>query len=918
MNGQKVQSLRAPAVIAASAALLAVIALPGSAGAQSTGSPTASVTRAVLLQANANATDVARATLITQIQVDGEGELSFAVPTVDGAAPRNMDSFGGPTVEGDSASYTVEVDGPDTVRTSQAFDPEDVPVELEITATLDGQRIDLTDLKNATGDVELSYTAKNVTSTPTTLQYQDASGATITEEIDLPTAMGGTLEIIFPPTWARVESEDATVVSGDGTGSTQVNASWTLFEPFGEPEGTITIKARVTDGDMPPANLKFTVLQPVENPTARALSGQLAGGAATGTSIYEGGKALEEGASTLQTGLGEAAAGAEEIAAGVENTLVPGVNELNDGVQDSLVPGVNQLVAALRNLPGTVAGSADFQQLTGGFAALDGAVGGVRDALGAWTPTGTNAGQYLTADGDIDKSRTTVARTLWGLIYGVRAADVPAGSASAVPAEDTGGLSNPDCNLANPKDPANPCGAWQVVQLVKGGMGQVSGGLGTAKGAIDGQINPGLQQIQAGLTGAQTAIDAQLNPGVQQIAGGLTQAQSALTGPGAGAWGQLAAVLGCQTAPAGTLNGNTGPIVVACPTPITSVAGDVTANVAALLQALSGGLYAGPNADPAQSGLAALLGQLAGAQGLGAVSGGLTQISTGLSQAIPGLGQASGGLTQVSAGLGGASGALDQQLSDALTQLQLSVTTDPTGIPDPNTAKDTTATGILNELRAALTLGGVGDSGVPGQCAGYATPGNPASGLNPSVTPEQIAATCAAADVLNIALLISGQIETGVSQTLLSGISDQLVAGVQPLAAGVGTLAAGTQQLADGVAPLAAGTRQLADGLPAAYDGAGQIITEGAQPLQESGNDATLNYARQVALYDAMNDQELVDSYIPGGPAQGDEVVTNGVYSFELAGTGGGTRTGVNFGLAALALIGAVGAGAVLGSRRGG
>ena len=170
--------------------------------------------------------------------------------------------------------------------------------------------------------------------------------------------------------------------------------------------------------------------------------------------------------------------------------------------------------------------------------------------------------------------------------------------------------------------------------------------------------------------------------------------------------------------------------------------------------------------------------------------------------------------------------------------------------------------------------------------------------------------------MLTVALLASDALDTGVSTTLLDGISTQLVSGVQPLVTGVGTLADGTAQLAAGVGPLADGTAQLAAGLPAAVAGAGQIVTDAAEPLQEQGNEAAESFARQVALYDTMNDQEYVDEYIPGGAPTGDNIRYNGVYAFELAGTGsGGTRPGVNFALAALALAAAAGGGGVLASR---
>jgi putative membrane protein len=807
-------TIRTAFALATAGAMAAAVALPGVAGAAPQGNPQATVTRAVLVQASADAQDITRATLVTQIQVDGQGDLNVNVPVVPGSTPANMDGFGSPTVEDDKAVYNLTVDGPETQRTSQSYDAADVPVEVTVTAKVDGRTVNANDLKGVTGPVEVTYTAKNLTSTPTTLNYTDALGNPITEEVDLPTAMGGTLDMVFPSSWAQVRSEDADVVSGDGSGSTTLSAGYTLFEPFGAVEQSVKVTANVTNGDLPPATLSFTILEPQNNPTARSLSVALKSGSETGATIADAGQQLEAGATELADGLTSASDGAAEIAAGVNDSLLPGVEELNAGVSGSLQPGVNQLVAALENLPQSVGSSPAFAAITGGFAAVNAGVSGVRDSLGVFSPTG--AGQFIAPDGSIDRSRTTVARTLWSLIFGVRSADTPAGSALPAPTKPTGGLTNPACSAATPTDPANPCGAWQIVAGVNGGLTQISNGLTAAQGLLL----------------APTTV---------------------------GAWTSLAGLLGCTTAP--TANGGT--VITGCPNQISTVAGaNVEDDVATLLAALTGGVYA-------PDGLA-----------------------DGLGGAVTGLAQSKG----------------------ALTALQGVITSDPTGVPDLRSpASGTTATGTLNELRAALALGGVGSSGVAGKCAGYVVPGEPSSGPNPRATPEQIAATCSAADVLNISSLALGAVSTGVSSTLLQSISDQLVAGVQPLADGVDDLAAGTSQLLDGVIPLAAGTSELAAGLPAAVDGANTIRTDAAGGLIDAGNAAAKGFGRQVALYDAMNNPELVSSYVPGGAPTGDNVTTNAAFVYELAGTGsGGTNTTANLAIGLLALAGAGGLGYAL------
>ncbi len=964
--GKPLIKARAAAAVLGIGALLAAATLPGAATAADQGEATARVTRAVLMQGDA-AADISRSTLITQIQVDGQGDVTVTVPVAEGSTPKSMDSFGRPTVEGDAAVYELAVDGPDTIRSSQSFDG-DLPVRVTVTATLDGQSINPTDLAGKTGVVELTYTAENLTVQTEELTFTGADGEPVTQTAEVPTAMGGTLDITFPPTWTEITSQDATTITGDGAGSVLFSAGFTLFEPFGDLEQSVVIQGRMTDGEVPPAVLKFAVLQPQQNPTARSLTETLEGATESGTAIYEGGVTLEDGLTQLQDGLvtasdgaaqiaegvsttlvpgvntlnsgvqGELAPGVAELNAGVQDTLAPGVNQLNDGIQTSLVPGVDELLAGLADLPDTVTDSAEFEAVTDGFASLNGAVDGVREKLGKFiTDSADGPGQFLLANGDVDTDRTDVARTLWALIYGVRSIDVPASSPTSTPNEDTGGLTNPKCQASAPTDPKNPCGAWQIVKGVSGAL------TGPLTAGVD-SLTAGVAGLTAGTDALITGINTQIRPGIQQVQGGLVAASDQLTSttPGTGgAWvvGAIAQTLGCTVA---VPPGFTGPVVTGCPKSISVDGGpDVSANVFPLLQGLSGSIYKpGDPANPANSGLAALLDIFAA--GLGQVDTGLgTTVIGGLNQIKGGLGQINTGLAQIKGGLG--------QSAFGLNELAKVITTDPTGNPDPDTSggKNKTATGILNELRRSLANGGAGDTGVAGRCEGYNTPGKPGSGLNEDATESQISRTCAAGDVLNLALLISDKLETGISTTLLEGISDTLVESVSPLqdgvaqladgsqqiadgindtlapgtqqlADGVVALADGTQQLADGVVPLADGTQQLAEGLPAAVDGTERLITEGAQALQESGGSTANDYAAQVALVGAMNDQARVDAWIPGGAPTGTNVSANGVYVFELAGTGSstGASTGTNFALGALALAAAAVVGGFAASRR--
>ena len=277
-----------------------------------------------------------------------------------------------------------------------------------------------------------------------------------------------------------------------------------------------------------------------------------------------------------------------------------------------------------------------------------------------------------------------------------------------------------------------------------------------------------------------------------------------------------------------------------------------------------------------------------------------------------------------------------QDAADGLEELLGVVTTKKNGDPDLDTTKKTTATGIVFQTRNSLAFGGVGKDLYPGgRCTGYATTGDPNSGLNENADADSVEQTCAAADVLNISLFGTEAIQDGVETTLLEGIRDTLLEGIGTfsqgcdpegtLACATGTLAAGGVLLNEGVnegsggnPSLVSGIQQLADGLPAAVDGANQIKTDGGEALQSQGNDGSKEAGVAIATLDALQAQASAGAGIPGGAPVG---VTSygGVYSFELAGQGGaGTAQAATLALAVLALIGAGAVGVALGGSRGG
>lgn len=156
-------------------------------------------------------------------------------------------------------------------------------------------------------------------------------------------------------------------------------------------------------------------------------------------------------------------------------------------------------------------------------------------------------------------------------------------------------------------------------------------------------------------------------------------------------------------------------------------------------------------------------------------------------------------------------------------------------------------------------------------------------------------------------------------QAIQAGLEDKIIPGANTLAAGTGDLAAGANTLADGLPTAADGATQIADGLPAAVDGtqqiesgAGQLRTEGADKLATSGETAQADYAFKVAQINAIQEVGLSGSNIPYGPATGPNTQTTGVYQLTLAPASSGASNSLVFGLAALGLVVAGGAGVLV------
>jgi len=465
MARKKTRTRSAVALIGAGAVVTATV-LPGaiSAVAQSGDTYTA-VTRAVLAQGDVNG-DINRATLVTQIQVDGNGQTSFSVPVPSGGSPKNMDEFGGPNVVDGSAQYNLTVDGPQTIRTQQDFDPNDIPVTMDVSATLNGQPVDPSDLAGADGYASLTYTLNNTTSEPTLVTYEDGAGNTISEEMEIPTPMAAQLSMVFDGSWTEVQSEQADAVAQNGQGGTQVGATVPLMTgQAGAPEQSVTIEGRISNGVVPANQTQIAIIAPLDTQQGKSTAA-LAEETGTGlTALYAG---LEE----LSGKLGEAVDGSQKIADGVAGTLGPGIAEL---YEKAVVEGHATAITAARTLVDQARGEAAYQKLLQSFDKINNeGLFVIQDAqIQLANQMGVMFGKApICSPGDPapcqpglpDVRNATAGGTLASLLFGLQKGSYTGGPITKA----TAGLTNPNCDPDDPQNEDNPCGAVQAMDIMLG------------------------------------------------------------------------------------------------------------------------------------------------------------------------------------------------------------------------------------------------------------------------------------------------------------------------------------------------------------------------------------------------------------------------------------------------------------------
>jgi putative membrane protein len=336
--------------------------------------------------------DVQSKRVYEQLALTGHGPISFKNP-VGSSGVRNIDGFGGLSVQDGEQTVDTTVDGTKRLRSVTNYEG-DLPLEISIKYVLDGKTIDPDDLVGADGELEVTYTVKNATAKQETISYPDGKGGTKTETVEVPVPIVGQMEAALPPSFTEVSSPQANL-AGDGQGGTRAAFTMTLFPPLGADTMTFSYKARVSDAVVPPTSVTALPINPLENPTFKTAGESYKSGADTGLQLANGATLindnllrLRDGAGKLVQGLIQLHDGSQQLSGGLDQ-LDGGVGELSSGAeqlaagQRSLTDGLTKLYNGVDGLPANVKGALkknkDYLKLLGALTNIADGVGHLDD-----------------------------------------------------------------------------------------------------------------------------------------------------------------------------------------------------------------------------------------------------------------------------------------------------------------------------------------------------------------------------------------------------------------------------------------------------------------------------------------------------------------------------------------------------------
>ncbi len=377
------------------AALLTVTAVaglgPGSALAATTDADGVTTTNTETVQTYLDADGkIDSSRIYEQLTLTGNGSVTTKNP-VDTDGLRNLNGFGGVDAQDGVVEQHYDVNGVSQSRSVSTFDSSKLPLSISVEYQLDGKEVSADDLVGATGDVKVTYTAKNLTTKQVPLTFTDGKGGTTTETGSVPIPIVGTVVFVLPKNYTNVQSVAASM-GGDGHGGTQMEYLLTLFPPIGSDTVSFGYTAHLTDGLVPPVSFTAVPVDPLTNPTFTTAGDSYQSGADTGDKLAAGATKintnllrLRDGAGQLLAGLIKLNDGAHQLDDGLSGQAAPGAQKLAAGTSQAsdggqkLAAGLTQLHGALATLPNTLAHNKKYQLLLGALTQIAQGVGSPND-----------------------------------------------------------------------------------------------------------------------------------------------------------------------------------------------------------------------------------------------------------------------------------------------------------------------------------------------------------------------------------------------------------------------------------------------------------------------------------------------------------------------------------------------------------
>lgn len=838
------------------AAISALSVAPAAAAAEDSGTVQVVNTETVQVYVGSDG-EVESQRVYEQLSFTGDGSITVDNP-IEESGLRNLDGFSGVSAEDGVQEVSVEVDGYERLRSVSDFTGE-LPLEFSIQYLLDGEEIEASDVVGATGALEVIYTVTNVTSQPQEVSFPDGSGGTMTETVDVPIPIVGSMTTTVPSSFTDVTSEQANI-AGDGKGATKLSFTMTLFPPLGSNEMQFSYQAQVSDAVLPATSVTALPVNPLEVPTFKSAGESYQNGADTGIRLAEGATTIDtnllklrDGAGDLLAGLIKLSDGSNQLAAGLAGEAAPGAKLLADGAGE-LSAGLGQIDTGAGQLAdgagragdggGRLAAGAD--ELNAGLGQLDDGAGKLADGaqrLSGGTGDALAGSKKLEAGLQLISGGLAQLNGVEGLPKALQGAkDLKAGVdeiVTKVGSADAPGTLLWGINQLATKLPAAETGSAQIL----GGLRQMRG---------DGSpATPGLVGAKGGVDQVQSGLAASVAPGgsLDQLIGGLESLKGFCDVDEPACIPTIDALKsGATTSKANLTQANAGLL-------------QVSGGLGNAIGALDGQLI--PGATQLNAGLTeAKNGAIALDSNGPALRVGLLQVQGGLAQLVVGLTSATAGVDQLASGAGDAySGSGD--LSDGLTQID----------------------GGAGELAdgADRLSDGTGDAKAGSQRL-----------ANGAVT------------------LSAGLDELAAGALKLVGGTGDASEGSARLADGAGDLADGLGDAADGSNRLADGLAEAAEGAPALVDGADRLSKEGTSQLVTAGEETAQEYGKLYATIAAGAERADAEKMAYGAPASAQGLTA---YSYELLGDDGQGSRNMQRGFAALGLLG-LGAGGLLLRRR--